>query len=39
MGDVRVNLRSIVTIGLIGFVGVWGINRLLGYAGMSQYQA
>lgn len=39
MGDVRINLRSLVTIGLIGFVGVWAINRALAAAGMSQWQA
>jgi hypothetical protein len=39
MGDLRINLRSVVTVGLLGFAGVWVINRALGYAGLSSYQA
>lgn len=39
MGDVRINLRSIVTIGLIGFIGVWAINRVLMATGMQSWQA
>jgi hypothetical protein len=39
MGDIRINLRSAVTIGLLGFLGVWAVNRALNYAGLGSYQA
>lgn len=39
MGDIRLNLRTAVTVGLVGFLGVWVINRALGYAGMTTWQA
>ena len=39
MGDIRINLRSAVTIGLTAFIAVWVINRGLQYAGMGTWQA
>ena len=39
MGDIRVNLRSFVTIGLTAFIMVWLVNRALSYAGLGQFQA
>ena len=39
MGDIRLNLRTAVTVGLVGFLGVWIVNRALGYAGMTAWQA
>lgn len=37
MGDIRINLANTVTIALVGFVGVWLINRGLKKAGLGQY--
>lgn len=37
MGNIRIDLANIVTISLVGFVGVWLINRGLKKAGLSQY--
>lgn len=39
MGDIRLNLRSVVTVGLVAFVAVWAVNRGLAYAGMQAWQA
>jgi hypothetical protein len=39
MGNVRIDLANVITISLVGFVGVWLINRALGYANLSQWQA
>lgn len=39
MGDLRINLRSVVTIGLLAFASVWVVNRGLSYAGMTNWQA
>ena len=39
MGNVRIDLANIITISLVGFVGVWAINRALGAAGLGQWQA
>lgn len=39
MGNVRIDLSNIITISLVGFVGVWLINRGLKAAGLSQYTA
>jgi hypothetical protein len=39
MGDIRVNMRSLLVGGAIGFLGVWTINRVLKYAGFGQYAA
>lgn len=39
MGDIRINLRSFVTIGLTAFVTIWLANRALAYAGLSQFAA
>lgn len=37
MGNIRIDLANIVTISLVGFVGVWLINRGLKKAGLPQY--
>lgn len=39
MGDIRINLRSVGTMMLTGFLGVWVINRALNYAGLGQWAA
>lgn len=39
MGDLRINLRTAVTVGLLAFASVWVINRGLNYAGMTSWQA
>lgn len=39
MGTIRIDLANVVTIGLVGFAGVWLINRALRRAGLSQYAA
>lgn len=39
MGNVRIDLANVITISLVAFVGVWVINRALGYAGQTQWQA
>lgn len=37
MGNIKIDLANIVTISLVGFVGVFLINRGLKKAGLSQY--
>lgn len=39
MGNVRVDLANVITISLVGFVGVFIINRLLDKAGMTAWKA
>lgn len=39
MGNVRIDVANVITISLVGFLGVWVINRLLDKAGFSQYKA
>lgn len=39
MGVVRVDFANFVTIGLIAFIMVYLVNKGLGMAGLSQYQA
>jgi hypothetical protein len=39
MGNIRIDIANVITIGLVAFVGVWLINKGLGIAGMSQYAA
>jgi hypothetical protein len=39
MGDIRVNMRSILIGGAVGFLGVWVINRGLKYAGLGAWAA
>lgn len=39
MGNIRIDLANVITISLIGFVGVWLINKGLTKAGLSQYTA
>ena len=37
MGNIRIDLANVATISLVGFAGVWAINRLLKKFGLSQY--
>jgi hypothetical protein len=39
MGKISLDLPNVITIALVGFVGVWLINKGLTMAGMSQYAA
>jgi hypothetical protein len=39
MGNVRIDLANVITIGLIGFIGVWVFNRGLTKMGKSQWKA
>ncbi len=39
MGEIRVNLTNIITIGLIAYIGVYAINRGLTAAGMGAWKA
>lgn len=38
MGDIRVNLTNIVTVGLIAYAGLFIINRAVTYAGKPQWR-
>lgn len=37
MGNIRIDLANIITISLVGFVGVWVINRALKKFGAGQF--
>ncbi len=39
MGDIRINVPNLITIALVGFVGVWLINKGLTVAGLQKYAA
>jgi len=39
MGNIRIDFANVVTIALVGFVGVWLINKGLTMANLSQYAA
>lgn len=39
MGNVRIDLANVITISLVGFLGVFLINRGLAMAGLNQWQA
>jgi hypothetical protein len=39
MGNLRVSLDSFITVGLMAFIFVWGMNYALKAAGYGQYQA
>ena len=39
MGNVRIDVANVITIGLVAFVGVWLINRGLRAVGKSQWGA
>ena len=39
MGNVRIDLANVITIGLVGFLGVWLINRGLERAGLGTWKA
>lgn len=37
MGDIRINFPNVITISLVGFVGVFVINRVLKRFNLSQF--
>ena len=39
MGNLRIDLANVVTISLVGFLGVWVINRAIVKAGFGQWKA
>ncbi len=39
MGNIKLDLANVITIGLVGFLGVFIVNRALTAAGYSQYKA
>ena len=39
MGNIRIDVANVITIGLVAFVGVWLINRGLKAANMAQWSA
>jgi hypothetical protein len=39
MGELRLDVPNFITCALVGFVGVWCINRLLAKAGKTAWQA
>lgn len=39
MGNVRIDLANVITISLVGFLGVFVINRVLDKTGFAQYKA
>lgn len=39
MGNVRIDLANVITIGLVSFLAVWVINHGLDHFGMSAYKA
>lgn len=39
MGNVRIDVANVITIGLVAFVGVWLINRGLRAVGKSHWGA
>ncbi len=39
MGNIRIDVANVLTIGLVAFVGVWLINRGLKAANLSTWSA
>lgn len=39
MGNVRIDIANVLTISLVGFLGVWLINRGLDKAGLGAWKA
>lgn len=39
MGEIRVSIPNLITVGLIAFLSVYAINKGLDYAGYSQFKA
>lgn len=39
MSEVRVNLTNLITVGLMAYVAVWGINKGLQHAGLERFKA
>lgn len=39
MGEIRIDLANVITISLVGFLGVWVINRALNKLNLGQWSA
>jgi hypothetical protein len=39
MGNIRIDFANVITIALVGFLGVWAINKGLTMAGMQRFAA
>lgn len=39
MGNIRIDVANVITIALVGFVGVWLINKGLTMASMQRFAA
>lgn len=39
MGEIRVSLPNVITIGLVAFAAIYAINKGLDYAGLSRFKA
>lgn len=39
MGNIRIDLANIITISLVGFLGVWVINRALEKTNLGTWKA
>lgn len=39
MGNIRIDVANVITIALVGFVGVWAINKALAMAGLQRFAA
>jgi len=39
MGNIRIDFANVITIALVGFVGVWLINKGLNMAGQARFAA
>lgn len=39
MGNIRIDVANVITIGLVAFVGIWLINKGLGMAGFGKFAA
>lgn len=37
MGEIRINLSNVIAVGLMGFIGVWAINKGLRAAGKPEW--
>lgn len=39
MGNIRIDFANVITIALVGFVGVWAINKGLSMANLQRFAA
>jgi hypothetical protein len=39
MGNIRIDFANVITIALVGFVGVWAINKALTMANLQRFAA